>query len=201
MKLYGHPDSGHAFKVKFCLNAANIDHQYQVVDIFSPRKDRDLEFVNRSKFCEVPLLVDQEINLTQSNAILIYIANKYQVYAGQSASEFQRCLEWLLWEANKIGMCLPQLRADLKFKGFELRSDARQWLLSRYTHDVGVIDDQLSDGRPFIVGENITIADFSLCGYLMYAKEARVVVPTNVVGWLNRLKQLDGWSDPYEMLN
>jgi hypothetical protein len=33
MELFGHRDSRHALKVKFCLSAAGIEHEYQVVDI------------------------------------------------------------------------------------------------------------------------------------------------------------------------
>ena len=201
MKLYGHPDSGHVFKVKFCLQAANIEHQYEVIDIFSDRSKRNPEFVVKSRFCEVPLLVDGAKNLIQSNAILVYIASKYQIYGGESHAKLQACLEWLMWEANKIGMCLPQLRADKKFKGFELAEDARAWLHDRYVHDVGIIEDELDDGRQFILGEEVTIADFSLCGYLMYAEEAQVRVPGNVSGWMSRLKTLPGWTNPYDMLS
>jgi glutathione S-transferase len=201
MKLYGHPDSGHALKVKFCLNSASIEHEYEVIDIFSDKNSRNLDFVNRSKHCEVPLLVDGDKNLTQSNAILVYIAKKFQLYGANSDSELLACLEWLMWESNKIGMCLPQLRADKKLKSFELSNGAREWLLARYIHDVGVINNELKDARPYIVGENLTIADFSLCGYLMYAEEAEVDIPKNVDAWRERLKNLNGWSNPYEMLS
>jgi glutathione S-transferase len=201
MKLYGHPDSGHALKVKFCLNSANIEHEYEVIDIFSDQNSRNPEFVNRSKHCEVPLLVDEDISLIQSNSILIYIAKKFGLYGAKSDSELQTCLEWLMWESNKIGMCLPQLRADKKLKGFELSNGAREWLLARYTHDVGVINNELKDARPYIIGDNLSIADFSLCGYLMYAEEAEVDIPKNVDIWRDRLKNLNGWSNPYEMLS
>lgn len=200
MKLYGHPDSGHAFKVKFCLNTANIEHEYEIIDIFSDKTSRSPDFVSRSKHCEVPLLVDEDKNLIQSNAILVYIAKKYGLYGANSDSELQSCLEWLIWESNKIGMCLPQLRADKKLKGFELSKDARKWLLARYFHDIEVINDELKDERPYIIGDNLTIADFSLCGYLMYAEEAEVEIPKNVYAWRDRLKNLNGWSNPYEML-
>jgi glutathione S-transferase len=200
VKLYGHPDSGHAFKVKFCLNAAGIDHDYEMIDIFSERSQRNPEFVRRSRFCEVPLLVDQDKNLIQSNAILIYIASKYQIYGGESPVSLHGCIEWLIWEANKIGLCLPQLRADRKFKGFELSAGAREWLHNRYLHDVSILDSELADGRPFVLGDQLTIADFSLCGYLMYDHEAGVAVPEKVSGWINRLKSVDGWASPYEML-
>lgn len=200
MKLYGHPRSGHSFKVKFCLEAAGIEHDYEVIDIFSEKSSRNAEFIEKSKFCEVPLLVDEETNLIQSNAILVYIATKYGVYGASSDSELQSCLEWLVWEANKIGMCLPQLIADKKMPGWELNVGVKEWLLARYTNDVAVIDNQFADGRRYIIGDHLTIADFSLSGYLMYAQEAEVSVPKNIALWLHRLMSIDGWASPHTML-
>ena len=198
MKLYGHPDSGHAFKVKFFLQWANIEHDYEMIDIFSPRPSRPAEFLAASKFCEVPALIDGDNKLIQSNAILLYLADKYDHFT--DADTRQRNLEWLIWEANKIGMCLPQLRADKRFEDSKLSNSAREWLLARYTHDIGIIDEELSDGRPFLLGDDMGIADFSLSGYLMHAAEAEVEVPRHVGAWLDRLRAQNGWQNPYEML-
>ena len=172
MKLYGHPDSGHAYKVKLCLEIAGIAHKYEVVDIFSARESRAAEFKEYAKFHEVPLLIDNGQGFVQSNAILIYIAKKYGILGAENADIFKRCLEWLFWEANKIGLCLPQLRASNKFEQFKLSDGARTWLTERYNHDVQILESELMDRRQFIVGEELTIADFSLCGYLYFADEA-----------------------------
>ncbi|MBX2823269.1 MAG: glutathione S-transferase C-terminal domain-containing protein [Gammaproteobacteria bacterium] len=63
------------------------------------------------------------------------------------------------------------------------------------------MDRELSDGRPWITGDQLTIADFSLCGYLFYADQAKVEVPDQVSGWLGRLTGLPGWQSPYDLLS
>jgi len=198
MKLYGHPDSGHAFKVKFFLQWAKVKHDYQMIDIFSAREDRPAEFLAASKHGEVPCLVDGDKNLIHSNAILIYLADRL----GQldDTDTHQQNLEWLVWEANKIGMCLPQLRADKKFEDSKLSQGAHDWLRARYDHDVNVINNELSDGRNFILGDKTNIADFALYGYLVHVNEAEVPVPKHVNNWLNNMRALDGWQHPYDML-
>ena len=200
MKLYGHPQSGHAFKVKFCLESADISHEYEIVDIFSDRSTRAEEFLTKSKFFEVPLLIDGEKNIVQSNAILVYIASKFNIYGHEDETTWNTCLQWLFWESNKIGMCLPQLRADKSFAGFELSHDARDWLLKRFNLDVAVLESELEDGRKFLVGDQLTIADFSICGYLFYQNEADVTIPKNVGSWIARLANLPSWAHPYDML-
>ena len=200
MKLFGHPDSGHAYKVKLCLAIAGISHDYEEIDIFSERDSRSPEFKQQSRFHEVPLLIDEGKAYVQSNAILIHIATNNQIIRAKSDQTLTRCLEWLFWEANKIGLCLPQLRASNKFEQFRLSEGAQRWLSERYQHDVQILAAELSDHRKFIVGENPTIADCSLCGYLYFADEAKVEVPPLVRDWLARIAGLKGWAHPYELL-
>lgn len=201
MKLFGHPDSGHALKVKFYLNFLKVEHEYEWIDIFSDPSSRPTEFLNASRFAEVPTLIDGDRSYTQSNAILVYLADKYDQF--KSADEKQRCLEWLVWESNKIGMCLPQLRCHDKLAesnpNFLLSQGAYDWLMARYTHDVNVLNAQL-EGNAFILGDEVSIADFSLCAYLMYAEDVNIGVPKHVERWLSSLREFDGWSSPYDML-
>ena len=106
-KLFGHPDSGHAFKVRFFLCAASIEHDYEVVDIWQPRESRSAEFRQASTFGEVPLLMDQGTAYVQSNAILLHLARQAGSWGGESSERIALCEQWMIWEANKIGMCLP----------------------------------------------------------------------------------------------
>ena len=198
MKLFGSPESAHALKVKFFMQWANIPHKYEFIDIFSDRETRNPEFLKFSKFAQVPMLIDGGKAYIQSNAILMHLADKIAFF--KSDEERQRNLEWLMWETNKIGMCLPQLRAHRMFDGCQLSQGAYDWLHDRYIHDVNVLNDELKDQRRFILGDAVSPADFSLCAYLMYAEDTQVDVPQNVERWLQRLKKLNGWQDPFEML-
>lgn len=200
-KLFGHPDSGHAFKVRFFMSAAGIDHAYEVVDIWQPRELRSKEFQAASTFGEVPLLVDDGMAHVQSNAILLHLARQVGRWGGESAQRTSVCEQWMIWEANKIGMCLPQLRSYEKFEKNNTLENALPWLKARYEHDVGVLDSVLSDGRSWIIEDDQpSIVDFSLCGYLYFAEEAKLAVPSHVSAWLSRLSKLDGWQHPYELM-
>ena len=44
LKLFGHHDSGHAYKVRFLLSAAGVAHDYEWVDIWQDRDQRSAEF-------------------------------------------------------------------------------------------------------------------------------------------------------------
>lgn len=200
MKLFGHPQSGHAFKVRSFLTVAGIEHDYELVDIFLPRDERSAEFRANSRFHQVPMLQDEGRAIVQSDAILMHLARKTGAWGAESPESFSLCTEWLFWEANRIGMCLPQLRASNLFSESRLTSGAHDWLLDRYRQDVQRLDEELADGRPFILGPDPTIADFSLTGYLYFADEAKVDVPANVARWLATIAALLGWRHPYELM-
>ncbi len=200
MKLFGHYESGHAYKVKLCLAVANLPHEYEEVDIILPREERSAEFRRHARFSEVPLLLDDNKAYVQSNAILLHLAEKHDILGAEDSSSFKLCKEWLFWEANKIGMCLPQLRLARKFKDPDLNAETQRWLAARYDHDIGLLNEELSDHREFIIGDAPTIADFSLCGYLFFADEAEVEVPPHVKAWLKRISALDGWKHPYDLM-
>lgn len=201
MKLFGHPDSGHAFKVKLFLEHARIDHDYATVDIFAPRAARPAQFRDNAPFGEVPLLLDGDLALAQSGAILLHLAERIGRGDGDDARGRARCREWLLWEANRIGMCLPQLRAFRRFPDHGIDPAAHRWLSRRYDVDIAVLETAFADGRDWITGSaEPSIADFALCGYLVHAAEAEVGVPDAVTAWLGRLSDLPAWRPPYEML-
>jgi len=200
--LFGHEDSGHAFKVAAFLNFANIPYTYYWVDIFASRESRPEQFRANARFHEVPLLLDDNRAFTQSGAILLHLATKEQKYGAENEQSLARCREWLMWEANKIGMCLPQLRSRYHFNDESINDGAQEWLLARYQHDVNLLNAELSDGRSWIIpGKHPSIVDFALCGYLLLASEANVEVPEQVTTWLDRLCALPRWASHTALLS
>ena len=200
-KLFGHPDSGHAYKVRLFLAVAAIEHSYEQVDIWIPRDQRSSEFQAAASFGEVPVLIDDGRAYVQSNAILLHLAQQKKGWGAETPERLDLCTQWLMWEANKIGMRLPQLRSRAKFGSDAALDGAYDWLHARYLHDVNVLNEELADGRPWMLsGDEPTIADFSLCGYLFFADEAKLAVPEHVQAWLDRLSGLAGWQHPYHLL-
>ena len=198
MKLFVHPASGHAYKVRLMLAFADIPYDSEEIDIFSPRESRPEDFRLNSKFSEVPTLIDEGEAFVQSNAILLHLAQKHQVLGGQDKVQLNRCKEWLFWEANKIGMSLPQLRYAAMFDDHDLNEGALLWLRSRYDYDISIMENELSDGRAYFLGDEFSIADCSLAGYLYFADEAKLPVPKHVQAWLVRLAALPEWFHPYD---
>ena len=75
--LYGHPESGHTYKVALALELAGIPFDYRWVDVFKPREQRPADFQAASRHGEIPVLIDG-VPLVQSNAILLHVAAAFK---------------------------------------------------------------------------------------------------------------------------
>ena len=203
LKLYAHPESGHSYKVKLMLTLAGVDHDYTIVDILVDRDHRPEPFrsLSLARFGEVPLLVSGQDVFVQSNAILLHLASDLGVLGGSDPNLMARAREWLLWEANKLGLSLPHLRLARNYFPDDFSAGAVEWLQARYDADSLRLEREFDDGRPFILGESPTIADCSLCGYLFWANQASVTVRPKTKAWLSRIATLPGWKSPYRLLD
>lgn len=198
--LFGHPESGHSYKVKLALEVAQIPHHYQVIDIGLPHQARPEPFRSLAKFGEVPLLLHQGQAYVQSNAILLFLAEQTGRFGGESSARLARAREWLFWEANRLGLSLPHLRFARRFDALAYPAGSLVWFERRYDADIERLAYELRDGRRFVLDDEPSIADFSLCGYLYWADQAQVAVPPTVAAWLANISQLPGWATPYTLL-
>ncbi len=198
MLLYGSTDSGHSFKIRSFLLLTGIAHEYRWIDLNRPRIARPQDFLAASKFGEVPVLLDEGKALCQSNAILIYLAQKTRCFSGQ-AGEWQDVLEWLSWETNRIGFSVPNLRHAILRGGQS--QDVLQYLRARAELDLKTLDSYLSVSE-YLVPSGPTIADISCSAYLFWLSQAglSVVEYPNVKRWLSALSALPRWCHPDEAL-
>ena len=151
-------------------------------------------------FGEVPLLLHNDQVLAQSNAILHYLAVHTGRWGGETPERLANALQWLFWEANRLGLSLPNVRFANKFDATGYPQGALTWLQERLQLDIQRLADEFKDGRMFILDDEPTIADFSFCDYLYWSDQAHLRVPTEVSTWLERNSGLPGWKEPYGLM-
>lgn len=201
LTLFGHEDSGHAYKVRLCLLSAEVPHRYRWIDIWADRDSRPADFRQASRHQEVPLLLDGDDAYVQSGAILLHLAQLTGRFGGESPERLARCREWIVWEANKLGMCVPQLRAKARFGDDSINAGAEQWLLARFSSDIETLRTALNEGQGWVIpGDSPSVADFALCGYLLLSDEANLTLPAEVTAWLDRIKALPHWGAHADLL-
>jgi glutathione S-transferase len=195
--LYGHPDSGHACKVALALSIADLDHQTIWIDIWADQSTRPPKFLAASPFAEVPLLTIDEVPHVQSGAILLEIASRFQCLGGETSAGLRRGRELLMWEANRIGMCLPQLKEARRLQGHGFPSGALEWLRMRYDADCGRFAILLGVA-PFFHGEKPGIGDCAIFGYTQWLADAGVEPTPTMRTWLGRMLGLAAMKPPAE---
>ncbi len=199
MKLFGNRESGHSYKVSLMLALAGLPHDYEEIDLELPRDARPEPFRSLSRYGEVPLLLHAGQPYVQSNAILLHLAEHTRAYGGETQQRLERAREWLFWEANRVGFSLANLRFGLKFTTTGAATDGQVFLRQRFEADAARLDAELADGRAFILDDQPSIADVSLCGYMFWPEQARVTMPPGVQAWLDRISALPGWRHPYDI--
>ena len=198
--LYCNRESGHSYKVALALSLIGIEFQQRPVDLNQPRSERSADFQNASLFGEVPTLVFNDgLAVSQSNVILQVIARRFARLDGKTEVEKIRVREWLAWEANRLAMSFPHLRYSRLFTPAGAALDT--WFENRMRADFDRLDEQLTS-RQFVIGDQPTIADISCCGYLFWTDQAGVDMSgwPAITAWLARIRALDGWRAPYDLM-
>ncbi len=187
--LYGHADSGHAIKVALALALADLPCRRVWTDIWAAPQSRPAEFLVASPFAEVPLLMIDGVAHLQSGAILLEIASRFGCLGGESTEGLRRGRELLMWEANRIGMCLPQLKEARRPGGSAFPSGAVEWLTRHYEADCERFAALLG-GAAFFHGDTPGIGDCAIWGYTQWLPEAGVSPTPAMTGWLGRMQAL-----------
>jgi glutathione S-transferase len=197
--LYGHPDSGHACKVALALSLAGLPHRVQWIDMWAPAQTRPAEFLAVSPFAEVPVLLIDGQPFVQSGAILLEIAQRFQCLGGDTPEGLQRARELMMWEANRIGMCLPQLKEARRVNGEGYPAGAITWLTNRWLVDRQRFGQWLG-AAAFFHGAKPGVGDCAIWGYVQWLPEAGVEPTPEMAAWISRMRALPGMKTPAELI-
>ena len=201
--LYCFAQSGNCFKAALMLNLCGAKWTPRFVDFFNGETRTSEYRASINEMGEVPVLDDGARRLTQSGAILSHLAAKHGAYGGDSDDERLEVLRWLLFDNHKFTSYFASYRFMRAFGPAAPDTAVLGWLRGRLDNAFGIVDQHLAD-RAFLVGAGATIADLSLSGYLFYpeAESGYEIVGRfpHIAAWLERLRQLPGWANPYDVL-
>lgn len=203
-RLHSFCQSGNSFKVAFLLRALQQPWEPVFVDYMQGGRTRQADWRGSvNEMGEAPVLEDGERKLSQSGAILSYLADKHGQFGGRNAEERYEVLRWLLFDNHKFTSYFATYRFMKAFGPTAPDPAVMAFLRGRFEANFAIVDKHLA-GSPYMVGDAPTIADFSMSAYLFYpAEESGVDVAKQypeIGAWLQRLRALPGWADPYEVL-
>ena len=202
-RLHCFSQSGNSFKVAVCLRAMRQPWEAVFVDYMNGLT-RDASWrETTNEMGEAPVLDDGARRLTQSGAILTYLARKHGVFGGKNEDEQQDVLRWLFFDNHKFTSYFATYRFMKAFGAAAPDPTIMAWLKTRADAAFSIAEKHLA-ARDFIVGDAPTIADFSMSAYLHYPAEESGYDFTQshprIAAWLARLRGIEGWAPPYEVL-
>jgi glutathione S-transferase len=197
--LHCFAQSGNAYKTALALALAGADWQPRFVDYFGG-ETRTAEYRALNLMGEVPILLHNGLVLSQSGVILDYLADSLGQFGPDDASERREILRWMFFDNHKLTSYTATLRFMRTF-GDAPDPVILAFLRGRAETAWGILDSHLA-GRRFVVGEHLTIADFSLCGYLFWPEEIGVDWNNypHIRDWLARIAALPRYKPPYELM-
>ncbi len=201
IKLYCFGESGNAYKAALALELSGLDWEPVFVDFFGGAS-RTVEYRRDVNVMgEVPVLIDGDLRLTQSGVIQHYISDKSGRFGGEGNDRYE-VLRWVLWDNHKLSSMAGLARFLMNFLPPDKRpAEVIGFVQGRLKAAYSVLDAHLQ-GRDWIVGDGITNADLSCCGYLYYPEPFgfdRADWP-NIDAWLTRLSETPGWKAPYDLM-
>ncbi|GAA6193133.1 glutathione S-transferase [Phaeobacter sp. NW0010-22] len=201
IKLYCFGESGNSYKAALALELSGLEWEPVFVDFFNG-ETRTPEFRELNELGEAPFLVDGDFKTGQSGAIQAYVTEKSGKFGGQTSEENYEIFRWVLWDNHKFSSMAGLTRFLMNFLPEDKRpQEVIAFNQGRLKAAYDTLDKHL-EGREWIVGDGMTNADLSCCGYLFYDEPFgfdRADWP-NIDAWLTRLSATPGWKHPYDLM-
>lgn len=197
--LYAFAESGNCYKAALALELAGADWAPRFVDYLNG-ETRTPAYRALNVMGEAPLLEHKGQRLSQSGVILDYLSETLGRFGWRDDTERREILRWLLFDNHKLTSYTATYRF-LRVLAKDPNPDVLAEFGKRAQAAWGVLDAHLT-GRAYVVGERLTIADLSLCGYLFWPDELAVdwAKYPAIAAWLARIAATPRWRAPYDLL-
>ncbi len=191
LKLYQFAVSGNAHKARMLLSFLGLDYEDIAVDGLK-KQHKSAEFLAMNPFGQVPVLVDGDFSLRDSNAILVYLAQQYgnTDWLPDEPQALAQVMAWLATSANELAWGPSRLRVHYKF-GREINLAESEQIAANL---LAILEAQLT-ANDWLVLDHITIADLAIYPYIALAPEGKVDLSPYpaILAWLRRIQALPNY--------
>jgi glutathione S-transferase len=199
MQLYVNLISPNVRRVRLTAAVLGLELEEKNVDL-AKGEQKTPEFLALNPNGAVPTLVDGDFVLTESRVIMQYLAAKKPESGLLPRDERARAdvTRWQFWDASHFSPQLGTLAFQKVLKprmGMGGPDAAKvEEALSNFRRFAAVLERRL-DGRQYVVGGGLTLADLTLACSLMYAGQTAVPLAEfpNIEAWFSRIGDMDAW--------
>ncbi|NVB78391.1 MAG: glutathione S-transferase family protein [Kofleriaceae bacterium] len=195
------PLSPNVRRVRLTAAVLGLELEEKQLD-FTRGEHKSPEYLALNPNGAVPTLVDGDLVLTESRAIMQYLASKKPESGLLPRDEKSRAevTRWQFWDASHFASQLGTLVFERMIKPMFGMGEPDQRkiedAISGCRRFGAVLDTHLA-GKQYIVGSSLTIADLTIACSLMYAKQTEAPVGDfpNIQSWFSRVSDLDAWKN------
>lgn len=173
--LYGTPPT-RALRAMWLLNELDLAHEVVDIDI-GAGENRTPEFLALNPAAKLPVLVDGDLVISESAAIQLYLADRYgDRFPGgglipDTAEDRGRMYHWLFFLMTEIEAPLWRIALHSFLYAPGEQSADEIALAKRDGKRMVAVLEQHMQGRDFVVGDRVTVADFNAAFTLDWANE------------------------------
>jgi glutathione S-transferase len=165
-----------SIRVRWILQELGVDFEVVTINLAAGEHRRP-EFLKINPAGKVPVLVDDDFVLTESVAILLYLAEKYP-HKGLLPTDIKQrsqVYRWLLFATMELEQPLWRIARHTRLYPEHLRLPAEISLARQDFTDMVVVLEEHMKGGKFIVGNTVTVVDFLCAHTLDWANEVRLL--------------------------
>jgi glutathione S-transferase len=206
MKLYYHPVSTTSRSILMFAADSDAPLDYQVVDLFTGEHMKpEYAAVNPSQ-C-VPVLEDGDFRLSESSAILKYLAEKTGSPAYPSdpkrRARVNERMDWFNTFLSRelcYGFIYPQIFPNQKRPTEDAQAQTLAWGREQARHWLDVLDDGLIGEQPYICGSEISLADYMGTAMLTAGETVHIDYGhwRNISRWLASMKARPAYAQSHQ---
>jgi glutathione S-transferase len=209
MKLYMHPVSNASRPVRLFIAENKLPIEEQLVDLMTGEHYKEpYTTINPNRL--VPTLEDGDFRLTESSAILKYLASKYDLPSYpkdlKKRAKVDEMMDWFntqFYRDYGYGLTYPQIFAHHKRPSDEMQAGTIAWGKERAAGWFKILNDYwLGPQKQYLCGDQITIADYFGGSLATLGEVIRCDFSAypNVERWLNNMRKLSSWKHVNEAM-
>jgi glutathione S-transferase len=175
MKLYEFGPT-RSIRARWTLQELGIDFEAITVNLATGEHVRP-EFRKLNPACKLPVLKDGDFVLTESVAIVLYLAEKFpeKGFVPKSLQERTELNRWLMFTATELEQPLWRISKHTNLYPEKDRIPAEVPNAQRDFRQMAAVAEQHMKGRQYVVGDHVTVGDFVLAYTLDWGNEAKLL--------------------------
>ncbi|HEY0682642.1 MAG TPA: glutathione S-transferase family protein [Steroidobacter sp.] len=175
MKLYEFAPT-RSIRARWTLQELGVDFEAITVNLLAGQGQTP-EYLRLNPAGKLPTLVDGDVVLTESVAIVLYLAEKYpeKRFVPTDPKLRAQLNRWLLFTATELEQPLWRIARHTFLYPEEQRSPADIEIASREFREMAAVMEQHMRGREFVVGDHVTVGDFVLAYTLDWGNEVQLL--------------------------